>query len=48
MDPQLPRDLLPSWIGRQAANTFMALRAAWKPAAVEHWREIVRSTTPDS
>jgi phenylacetic acid degradation operon negative regulatory protein len=46
MDPQLPRDLLPDWIGRRAADTFLALRRKWAPAAREHWADVVRRTTP--
>jgi phenylacetic acid degradation operon negative regulatory protein len=48
MDPQLPKDLLPKWIGRRAAATFVTLRATWKPAALERWQEVVHLTAPDS
>lgn len=48
MDPQLPKDLLPNWIGRRAAATFVTLRATWKPAALERWQEVVHLTAPDS
>ena len=44
MDPQLPRDVLPDWIGRRAADTFVALRATWKPAARERWVELAQLT----
>ncbi len=47
MDPQLPHDVLPDWIGRRAAATFFALRHSWAPAAHSRWREIVVSTAPD-
>jgi phenylacetic acid degradation operon negative regulatory protein len=46
MDPQLPRDALPDWIGRRAADTFVTLRARWKPSAAEHWAQVVRLTAP--
>lgn len=46
MDPQLPRDVLPDWIGRRAAVTFDTLRARWRPAARERWAEVVRLTAP--
>jgi DNA-binding transcriptional regulator PaaX len=46
MDPQLPRDVLPDWIGRRAADTFVSLRARWAPAARERWAEVVRFTAP--
>ncbi|HEY2206274.1 MAG TPA: PaaX family transcriptional regulator C-terminal domain-containing protein [Pseudonocardia sp.] len=47
MDPQLPQDLLPNWIGRQAADTFVELHSTWQPAARERWREVVELTAPD-
>ena len=46
-DPQLPRDLLPDWIGRRAADTFVTLRARWKLSARERWREVVELTAPE-
>jgi phenylacetic acid degradation operon negative regulatory protein len=46
MDPQLPRDVLPDWIGRRAADTFVSLRTRWAPAARERWAEVVRFTAP--
>jgi phenylacetic acid degradation operon negative regulatory protein len=46
MDPQLPRDVLPDWIGRRAADTFVTLRAEWEPAARERWAEVVQLTAP--
>jgi phenylacetic acid degradation operon negative regulatory protein len=48
MDPQLPRNLLPSWIGRQAADTFAQLYEAWRPDAHGRWRDIVAATAPPS
>jgi PaaX-like protein C-terminal domain len=47
MDPQLPRDVLPEWIGRRAADTFVSLRTSWAPAARERWAEVVQFTAPD-
>jgi phenylacetic acid degradation operon negative regulatory protein len=47
MDPQLPRDVLPDWIGRRAADTFGTLRAKWERAAQERWAEVVHLTTAD-
>jgi phenylacetic acid degradation operon negative regulatory protein len=46
MDPQLPRDLLPDWIGRRAAATCARLHTAWHPGARERWREVVAGTAP--
>jgi phenylacetic acid degradation operon negative regulatory protein len=40
MDPQMPKDLLPDWIGRQAIEVFMDLRRKWAPGAHERWCEI--------
>jgi phenylacetic acid degradation operon negative regulatory protein len=46
MDPQLPRDVLPDWIGHRAADTFVTLRAEWKPAMRERWAEVIHITAP--
>lgn len=48
MDPQLPEDLLPDWIGRRATEMFVNLRGKWADAARERWREIVEATSPNS
>lgn len=47
MDPQVPQDVLPDWIGRRAADIFVTLRDRWKPAVREHWAKIVQLTAPD-
>jgi phenylacetic acid degradation operon negative regulatory protein len=46
MDPRLPEELLPNWIGRRAAVMFHQLRSAWYDAAQERWQEVVRETSP--
>jgi phenylacetic acid degradation operon negative regulatory protein len=46
MDPQLPHDLLPDWIGRRAARTFVDLYRQWAPMAQDRWQEVVRDTSP--
>jgi phenylacetic acid degradation operon negative regulatory protein len=46
MDPQLPHDLLPDWIGRRAAGTFLDLRRRWARAARTRWAEVVEQTAP--
>jgi phenylacetic acid degradation operon negative regulatory protein len=46
IDPQLPEDVLPDWIGRTAADTFVTLRARWEPAMRHRWREVVDMTAP--
>jgi phenylacetic acid degradation operon negative regulatory protein len=46
MDPQLPHDVLPDWIGRRAADVFVGLRNRWGPGARERWAEVVDATAP--
>jgi phenylacetic acid degradation operon negative regulatory protein len=46
IDPQLPRDVLPDWIGRKAADTFVTLRARWEPAMRRRWEEVIEMTAP--
>lgn len=46
MDPQLPEELLPDWIGRRAARLFVSLREQWAEAAHSRWREVVEATSP--
>lgn len=48
MDPQLPKDLLPNWIGRSATDLFVSLRDKWAHAAHERWREIVERSSAGS
>jgi phenylacetic acid degradation operon negative regulatory protein len=40
IDPQLPRDVLPEWIGRHASDTFSRLSRQWGPAARDRWAEL--------
>lgn len=44
MDPQLPEQLVPNWIGRRAARIFHQLRSDGYQAAQQRWREIVGET----
>lgn len=46
MDPQLPEELQPNWIGRRAAVMFHQLRSAWYDEAQARWQEVVQETTP--
>jgi phenylacetic acid degradation operon negative regulatory protein len=48
MDPQLPRDLLPDWIGRHAVRTIVDLHRRWTPLVRDHWQEVMRATSPAS
>lgn len=41
MDPRLPFELLPAnWLGRTAPARFEDMRAQWRDAAHERWREL--------
>lgn len=46
LDPQLPEELLPDWIGRRAASVCKDLRARWRDQAHQRWREVVEETSP--
>lgn len=46
MDPQLPAELLPDWIGRRAAVMFHQLRTAWYDDAQARWHEVAKETSP--
>lgn len=37
VDPELPAELLPEWIGRCAASLFVELRGRWSGPAHQHW-----------
>lgn len=42
MDPQLPYELAPDWIGRKATIRLRTLRDTWYGAAHARWREIAQ------
>jgi phenylacetic acid degradation operon negative regulatory protein len=44
LDPQLPEELLPDWIGREAADLFRTRHDRWAPAARARWAEVMRAT----
>ena len=46
LDPQLPEELLPDWIGRDAAALFRTRHLQWAPAARDRWEEIMRASEP--
>jgi phenylacetic acid degradation operon negative regulatory protein len=46
VDPQLPEELLPDWVGRRAAAMFKEQREEWSAAAHARWREVVTETSP--
>jgi phenylacetic acid degradation operon negative regulatory protein len=41
VDPQLPEELLPNWIGRRTVARFAELRDHWYDRAAARWRELV-------
>jgi phenylacetic acid degradation operon negative regulatory protein len=41
LDPQLPEELLPDWIGRRAAAVIRQRRAEWHDAAQARWLEVI-------
>jgi phenylacetic acid degradation operon negative regulatory protein len=44
LDPQLPEELLPNWIGRRTARIFRDRREQWSAAALARWAEVMAST----
>lgn len=40
LNPGLPDELLPDWVGRQAVSTLMNLRKKWSGAARQRWNEL--------
>jgi phenylacetic acid degradation operon negative regulatory protein len=40
LDPHLPEELLPNWIGRRTAARLEELRQRWAPEVHEHWRRL--------
>jgi phenylacetic acid degradation operon negative regulatory protein len=45
-DPQLPEELLPGWIGREALSRLTDRRTSWFQAGHERWKRVVSRTTP--
>jgi phenylacetic acid degradation operon negative regulatory protein len=46
MDPQLPEDLLPNWIGRRATDVVQKRSQEWGAPARQRWAAIVEETAP--
>ncbi|WP_445187820.1 PaaX family transcriptional regulator [Pseudonocardia sp. Cha107L01] len=40
VDPQLPEDLLPNWVGRRGIDLFADRRREWSGRAFARWREL--------
>ncbi len=48
LDPQLPGELLPDWVGHEAAELFRTRREQWSEAAWQRWRELMKESEPSS
>ncbi|MFJ8812927.1 PaaX family transcriptional regulator [Amycolatopsis thermoflava] len=46
LDPQLPEELLPGWIGHEAAALFRACQERWHNAAWARWKAIFDEAAP--
>lgn len=46
LDPQLPEELLPGWVGREAAELFDAAGQRWFDGAWKRWHELTQETAP--
>lgn len=46
LDPQLPEELLPGWVGREAAEVFRDAERRWVAPAWAHWREVLAESAP--
>lgn len=46
LDPQLPKELLTEWIGRDTAVLFQRRRDQWSAKAHARWQEIVDESAP--
>ena len=46
IDPQLPKELLADWIGRDGAALFKRRRDQWSASAHAHWRRVVEESVP--
>ena len=46
LDPQLPAELLPGWVGREAAEVFRSRQEQWADAALARWQEVLRESAP--
>jgi phenylacetic acid degradation operon negative regulatory protein len=48
LDPQLPEELLPNWIGRDAARLLRTRHEQWSAPARLRWDQLVRDCEPAS
>jgi len=46
LDPLLPEELLPGWVGREAAEAFRVRREQWADAAWARWEQVLRESEP--
>lgn len=47
LDPQLPKELLPEWVGHEASELFRDRRERWVDDAWQRWEEILREARPN-
>ncbi|WP_461155996.1 PaaX family transcriptional regulator [Saccharopolyspora tripterygii] len=47
LDPQLPEELLPKWVGHEASELFRDRRERWLAGAWERWEEILDEARPN-
>jgi phenylacetic acid degradation operon negative regulatory protein len=45
LDPRLPEELLPEWIGRRAVSVIRQRRAEWHEAAQARWLEVIEEVS---
>lgn len=45
-DPQLPLELMPHWVGNEAAELIRTCRDLWAEPARERWAELMRESDP--
>ncbi|WP_124709085.1 PaaX family transcriptional regulator [Gordonia insulae] len=48
LDPQLPKELLPEWVGREGAALFRRRREQWSATAHSRWTSLVAESAPRS
>lgn len=41
LDPRLPEELLPNWVGHEAAEVFRSRNEEWLPAARQSWKQLM-------
>lgn len=47
-DPQLPEELMPHWVGHQAAELIRTRREQWATPAQKRWEQLMRESDPSA